>query len=149
MKTGVKVMDAMTKSPIIVNSNLSIKDCCKIMLKESVGGVIVKDKNGIGIITEKDIIEKVVAKNLDPEKTTAKKIMTKNMVIISPEKDIYDAIIKMRDKDVRRLPVIHDGELIGLLTEKDILKIEPSLFDLLVERYEIREEDKKPIKNRY
>jgi signal-transduction protein with cAMP-binding, CBS, and nucleotidyltransferase domain len=71
------------------------------------------------------------------------------MVIISPEKDIYDAIIKMRDKDVRRLPVIHDGELIGLLTEKDILKIEPSLFDLLVERYEIREEDKKPIKNRY
>jgi len=149
MKTGVKVMDAMTKSPIIVNSSISIKECCKIMLKEGVGGIIVKDKNGIGIITEKDIIEKVVAKNLDPEKTTAKRIMTKNMVIISPDKDIYDAIIKMRDKDVRRLPVIYNGELVGLLTEKDILKIEPSLFDLLIERYEIREQDKKPIKNRY
>lgn len=142
-------MDAMTKSPVIVNSSISIKECSKIMLKEGVGGVIVKDKNSIGIITEKDIIEKVVAKNLDPEKTSAKKVMTKNMVIISPDKDIYDAIIKMKEKDVRRLPVIHNGDLIGLLTEKDILKIEPSLFDLLVERYKIREEDKKHIKNRY
>ncbi len=47
MQTGVKVMDAMTKSPVIVNSSISIKECCKIMLKEGVGGVIVKDKNDL------------------------------------------------------------------------------------------------------
>lgn len=150
MKTGIKVGDAMTKEPVVVSPEVSVKDCAKKMLKEKVGGVIVKKDNILlGIVTEKDIVEKAVAKARNPEKIKVKNIMAKKMVTIEPSKDLYDALIKMRDKNVRRLPVVTNKKLIGLLTEKDVLKIEPQLFDLLTEKFRLREESLKPIKGRY
>ena len=146
MKTGVRVLDAMTKEPVVVDPELSLERCAKIMLQHGVGGVVVKDKGVLkGIVTEKDFVEKVVAKGLDPKKSRVKDVMKKSVVSIEPDKDIHDAIIRMRDNDVRRLPVVHDGKLVGLLTEKDILKIEPSLFELLVEKFRLREEAGKPV----
>ncbi|MBI2559074.1 CBS domain-containing protein [Candidatus Woesearchaeota archaeon] len=64
---------------------------------------------------------------------------------MSPNDDIYDALIKMRDSNIRHLPVVENGKMVGLLTLKDVLKIEPSLFELLVEKFELREETRKPI----
>lgn len=146
MKTGVKVLDAMTKEPVVVDPEITLEKCAKLMLKHGVGGVVVKDGSILqGIVTEKDFVEKVVAKGLNPKKSRVKDVMKKRVVSIEPDKDIHDAIIKMRDSDVRRLPVVHDGMLVGLLTEKDILKIEPSLFELLVEKFRLREEAGKPV----
>ena len=53
----------------------------------------------------------------------------------------------MKEKNIRHLPVVSDGKMVGLLTLKDILKIEPQLFDLLVDKFEVREEERKPINN--
>ena len=144
MKTGIKASDAMTKEPIKIDSKASIKECTKVMLNKGVGGLIIKENDKpIGIVTEKDIV-RAVAGNID-SKRNVKEIMTRNLIGVDPDTDIYDAILKMKERDVRRLPVVRNGKLVGLLTEKDILKIEPHLFDLIVEKYKIREEEDKPI----
>ncbi|MBW2970751.1 CBS domain-containing protein [Candidatus Woesearchaeota archaeon] len=58
---------------------------------------------------------------------------------------MYDSLVLMRDYNIRHLPVVHKKELVGYLTIKDILKIEPQLFELIVEKFELREEHRKPI----
>jgi len=146
METGYKVCDAMTRKPIILSSDNDLKECAKEMLKNHVGAIIIKDDGkALGIITEQDIVRKVIAKGINPFKTKLKDVMEKNLISISPEKDIYEALMIMRDKNIRHLPVVDNGIMVGLLTLKDILKIQPQLFDFLVEKFEIREEARKPI----
>jgi len=146
METGYKVIDIMTNHPVTMKSDVTVKECAQAILSESVGSVLVVENNEIkGIITEKDIVTRLVAKGLDSKKTLLKDIMTpkSDMVFIEPNKDLYDAIIIMKDNGVRRLPVLDAGKIKGLLTLNDILKIEPDLFDIMVEKLDIREEERK------
>lgn len=146
MKTGYKVMDAMTTKPIAVDQNTTLLDCARTMDEKHVGAVVVRDnEHSLGIITEQDIVRKVVAKGINPLTEKAKDYMEKKLITISPDKDIYDALILMRDNNIRHLPVVEDDKMAGLLTIKDILKIEPQLFEIIVEKFEIREAARKPI----
>ncbi|HLD02087.1 MAG TPA: CBS domain-containing protein [Candidatus Nanoarchaeia archaeon] len=136
MKTGITVGDAMSHNPVIISSSKSVKDCAALMVKKEVGSVLVKDGDRLlGIVTEKDIVHKVVAMKLKPEKTSVSDIMTTKVVTIKPDQDLYEVMVEMAERKIRRLPVLHNGKIIGMLTVRDILKIEPELFDLLVERY--------------
>jgi len=136
MKTGVKVMDAMTKSPTKVGPNESIFKCAKKMIESDVGSIIVEDKGKIiGILTEKDFVTRVASKRLDMDKTKVKDVMSKKLIEISPELDLYDAILFMSREEVRRLPVTKEGRLVGLLTYKDVLKIQPDLYDIFIENF--------------
>ena len=145
MKTGYKVLDAMTQAPITISPDTTIKDCARLMREEHIGGIPVS-KNGElkGIITEQDIVRKVVALGYDINQPVSK-VMVKRVITIRPDKDIYDALVKMRDHGIRHLPVVKGKKLIGLLTVKDVLKIQPQLFELLAEKYRLREEARKPV----
>ena len=146
MKTGYTVHDCMTTKPISIKPDASIQQCSKEMKDSHVGAIVVKSGNeSLGLVTEQDIVRKVVADGKDASKMKVTDLMEKNLHTISPEDDIYDALIKMRDHNIRHLPVIENGKMVGLLTLKDILKIEPSLFELLVEKFNLREESRKPI----
>lgn len=146
MKTGIKVLDAMTNRPVIASSDNTVTDCAKMMNKFQVGSLLIKDnKEIVGILTEKDFVTKIVAKGVNPDDTLARDVMEKQLITITPEKDIYDAMILMKDSDIRRLPVKEKDKIIGFLTMKDILKIEPQLFDLMIEKIDIREANTKPI----
>lgn len=148
MKTGYKVCDAMTKQPVTISPDATIQECAKAMDEHHVGSLIVKDrKQLIGIVTEQDIVRKSVIHDHNPSETKALEVMEKNMHTIEPEKDIFEALRKMKEWNIRHLPVMAENEMIGLLTLKDVLKIEPQLFDLLLEKFEIREEEKKPVNN--
>lgn len=150
MKTGVKVYEIMTAKPITVGRSMSIKDCARAMLKADVGSVIVKEKDrAIGVITEKDIVERIVARGINPNKVKVENVMTRKLKSIEPTADVYEAIKRMSKKKVRRLPVVHNGKLVGLLTEKDVLKIQPELFDIISEKYRIKEYKEKKSPKRY
>ena len=137
-------MDAMTKAPILVHPDDTIIKCVDKMIKGDVGSLIVASDNQLlGIITERDLIGKALGKDLDVKKNKAKDIMTTRMVKIDPNQDLYDAILLMSREDVRRLPVTKEDRFIGLLTYKDILKLQPDLFDILVENIKIKEEETK------
>ncbi|MFH1073171.1 MAG: CBS domain-containing protein [Nanoarchaeota archaeon] len=150
MKTGFTVHDGMTTKPVTATEDTSVRDCAKLMEKHNIGSILVSAGNKIkGIVTEEDIVRKAVISDLDVKKTPVSRVMTTKLVTISPEKDIYDALIMMRDNDIRHLPVIDSTKkLIGFITLKDILKIEPQLFDIIVEKIELREETKKPVYER-
>ena len=146
MKTGYKVYDCMTTKPVSVSSDATLVQCAKVMSKNHVGALVVKDNHqSKGLITEQDIVRKLIAKGINPLTKKVKDFMEKKLITIKTNDDIYDALIKMRDSNIRHLPVVDKGKMVGLLTLKDILKIEPSLFELLVEKFELKEEKRKPI----
>ncbi len=137
----------MTRKPIAVSSKDSVKTCVELMKKHSVGSLVVKEKEKLqGMITYKALVQKVILDEMNVNTTKAKDIIKTDYVTITPDADIFDAITKMKDLDKRQMPVLtEEGKLVGLLTLKDILKIEPQLFDLLVARMDLREEQYKPV----
>ena len=146
MKTGYKVYDCMTTKPISVSSDASLEQCAKVMAKNHVGALVVRDNHlSKGLITEQDIVRKILAKGINPLTKNVRDYMETKLITIGSDDDIYDALIKMRDSNIRHLPVVDKGKMVGLLTLKDVLKIEPQLFELLVEKFELREETRKPI----
>jgi CBS domain-containing protein len=148
MKTGIKVSDAMTQQPIFIGPDQTLTDCSIIMKENHVGAVLVKESDKIiGICTEQDIVRKAVAERKDCSKVLIREVIDTNVKTISSDKDIFEAIVKMKDFNIRHLPVVDSqNKHVGLLTLKDILKIEPQLFDILVDAIELREEKNKPIK---
>ena len=149
MKTGYKVYDCMTTKPISVSSDATLEECAKVMQTNHVGALVIRDNHDSkGLITEQDIVRNVIAMGINPIGKKVSEFMEKQLITIGPGEDIYNALIKMRDENIRHLPVIDGGKMVGLLTLKDILKIEPQLFELLVEKFEVREEKRKPI-NRF
>ena len=143
----LKVSDIMTKKPVVVKPSLSVEDGAKLMLKNNIGNLIIEE-NGIlkGIITEKDFVERVVAKSLDPKKTKISDVMTKKInVTLTPDKAVLEAMKLMDEHDIRRIPVLdNQGKLIGVLTSKDIVKVQPELISLRLESYDVKDEKFKP-----
>ena len=136
----------MTTKPVSVSPEITLQECASIMEENHVSTVVVQDnEHSAGILSDQDIVRKAIAKGINPLNKKVKEFMETELIVIEPETDIYDALIKMRDLNIRHLPVVKDNKMIGLLTLKDILKIQPQLFDLLVEKFEVREGEKKPI----
>jgi signal-transduction protein with cAMP-binding, CBS, and nucleotidyltransferase domain len=146
MKTGYTVHDCMTTKPIAVGQDATLQECADIMDKNHVGALVIKENNKTkGLITEQDIVRNVIAKGINPIHKKVSEFMEKKLITIKSTDDIYSALIMMRDANIRHLPVVEGGKMVGLLTLKDVLKIEPQLFDLLVEKFEVKEEARKPV----
>ncbi len=146
MKTGYKVCDAMTKNPILAAKETSVAECARIMQRENIGSLVVGSKRKLeGIITEQDLVRKVLANGVDAEHTSVSKIMVRHIFTVSPEIDLFDAIQLMNDYNIRHLPVIARTAVIGYITLKDILRIQPQLCELIVDRFNIKEEADKPV----
>jgi len=137
----------MTHDPVTVSPNKTLRDVSRLMDKEHVGAVLVKeDEKIIGILTEQDIVRKGVGSLGNPAQKKVREIMVRDLTTTTPDEDIFEALRIMRDYNIRHLPVMHGGKFVGLVTLKDILKIEPDLYEILVERIELREMERKPVK---
>lgn len=135
------VREAMNAKPVTIGLNNSVTEAAELMKENNIGSCIVVDKKPIGIITESDIIKKVIAENLNPAETTVGEIMTTPLMIIDPYIDIEEAMKVMSKSNMRRLPVIEKGKLIGIITQKDILRLSPVLLELSREWSEIEGRD--------
>ena len=147
MKTGYRVCDAMTKKPVVVSPDTTIQRCAQKMTINDVGSLLVKDTKLRGIITDEDIVRKIVSKGINPNATTVADHMATKLFTTTPEVDIFEALMLMMEEDIRQLPVMDEKNMIGLLTLKDILKLEPELFDLIVDKMNVKEEEHKPFEN--
>ncbi len=145
MNTGIKVGDIMTRNFTYVSEETNLYDCARIMVKKRVGSLMIKVGDKLkGILTEKDIIWAVVKKKRkELKEIMVKDIMKRKVITIKPSADITEAMDRFKKKKIRRLPVVEQGKLIGLLTEKDVLKIDPGLFQMIAETIKIREETEK------
>lgn len=144
MKTGIKVGDIMTRDFVSASPDISIIDCAKLMVKKRVGSLIIQEKGKIqGIITEGDIIYALTKKPRDLHKIKCKELARKKLVTIRPSADLEEAMQKMNQTKYRWLPVLVESKVVGFLTLKDILRIQPDLFESLAEGMQIKEESEK------
>jgi CBS domain-containing protein len=129
------VKDVMSSPVVTVDEDEASNKAAAIMDKNDLGCVIVLNKAGksIGIITERDMVIRVIAKNLKPDKLTAKEIMTTPLVTVEPDATISDAARRMNRLDIRRLGVMYKGNLVGVLSSKDILGVMPELIEIMQE----------------
>lgn len=139
MGSDLRVGDIMTKKVVVIPFSKTVLDVAKKMKKNNIGSVIVVEdqagKHAKGIITERDIVYKVLAKGEDPYKVNVEKIMSKPLRVVKPDTTIEKAAKAMKDNKIKRLPVVNENnELLGILSEGDIMKIFPVVVDLIEER---------------
>jgi CBS domain-containing protein len=142
LRTKMMVRDVMSSPVVTIDEDEAVNKAASNMDMHDLGAVIVQNKAGksIGIITERDIVIRVVAKNLKPDTVKAKEIMTTPLVTIEPEASISDAARRMNRLDIRRLGVIYKGNLVGIISSKDVLGVMPELLEIIQERSRIEGE---------
>lgn len=132
MQADVPVKDIMTREVCTGRPDETILSAAKKMLEFGVGSVVVvEDRKPVGIVTEKDVLEKVVAKNRTPSEVMLRDIMSYPIITIRPVTSVREAADIMLKKGIRRLPVIDGGNLIGIVTDTDILSVSLDLGELL------------------
>ena len=132
MPTSVLVREVMKRGVITVTPDTTIKEVVDILTSADIGSVVVISKGRIvGVLTEGDIIKDVLGKSKDYHKTRVKEVMKHPVRTVLPETDIEKAAEIMRDLTIEMLPVVSKGKLVGLLTERDMIQIEPALIDLM------------------
>ncbi len=141
----ILVSDIMTRGPITVRPETNVLECAKKMVQKKVGSLLITDKKKlVGFISQSDIMWAVTKKpNGDLSKVKAVDISPKKIAIIKPECSVQDALEKMKKLKFERLPVIQDGQLVGMITIKDILNFHPEIYPELEEFAKIREESEK------
>ena len=142
LRTKMLVRDVMSSPVITLDENSVSNFAATAMDQNELGCVIVTNKAGksIGIITERDLVIRVLAKNLKPDTIKAKEIMTTPLVTIEPDASITEAARRMNRLHVRRLGVIYKGDLVGIITSKDVLGVMPELIEIILERSRIEGE---------
>jgi len=105
-----------------IKSKQLLKDALKEMVKRNIGSLVtVEDGKPVGIVTERDV-SRSVAKGAKALRTQVKRVMSSPLVTVSPNTSIENAMIKMLKNGIRRLPVIEKEKLVGIVTERDILR---------------------------
>jgi CBS domain-containing protein len=134
MASIVLVRDVMSKDARVVRLDTSVQEVVATMNKFDIGSIIVvQGDRPVGIITERDIMRRLVEQCLAPETLTAQQIMTSPLVTISETASIEEAAKIMSRKRMKRLPVMKDGKLVGIITYTDIVAKVPTMLSLLEE----------------
>jgi CBS domain-containing protein len=114
----------LTKDVVTVDSSETLRTALKKMLKENVGSLpVMENGKAVGIITERDVA-RICTETDDPSRcfeTKTGSVMKTPLVAVNPEMPVLDALELMLDKSIRRLPVMRDGRLVGIITERDIV----------------------------
>ena len=125
----MKVKDIMSNEIASLNSDDSIEKAAQLMKQYDVGSIPVCSNNEvIGIVTDRDITLRSVAKDQGSKLQNASDIMTSNLVVGDPDMNIHDAAALMSEKQIRRLPIVENKNLVGIVALADI-SLEPSLQD--------------------
>jgi len=118
MKTDVKTTSSLT----------TVKKAAEIMSENDIGCLLIVDDVLKGIITERDMVKRVVAAGLDVRKTRISRVMTKHVFFVSPDDDLHKTINIMTSRHVKRLPVIYANEVVGIITFTDIIESQPKII---------------------
>jgi CBS domain-containing protein len=114
------IREVMTRNPATVDASATIAEAAQVMDKQDIGNVLVVENGDVqGIVTDRDIVVRVLAKGNGPDASVREACST-GLETLSPDDSIADAIKKMEQADVRRLPVVEDGKPVGIVTLGDL-----------------------------
>jgi len=128
---SVELKDVMTDKVISIDLEASMTDAAKLMNKHEIGCLVVmQNENPVGILTERDFLKRVLAKSEELKKVKVKEIMSKPLVTGKPDMQIEEAARLMFEKKLKKLPLVENGKLLGLVTLTDLLRIQPQLIKM-------------------
>jgi CBS domain-containing protein len=139
MRERMLVKDIMTSPVITVSDKTFVDEIAQLMDRYNVSGIVVaiNDDNPLGIITERDLVTRVLAKNIQPSKSTSKEVMSSPLITIGPEESLTEAARKMNKLKVKRLGVSYKEKLVGIVSSGDILAVTPELLEIIQEKAQI------------
>ena len=116
-----KVRDIMQRNVITIEHNKSALDAAKMLKENEISFLVIqKDQNPIGLVTERDIVQKIAAQDIKSSEISISQLMSKNFRWVVPEEDIEVAIQKMLNNSIRRLLVLDNEKLVGVITQTDL-----------------------------
>lgn len=133
-KSGVslKVEDVMVREVITIDENVTAKEAADVMNKFEIGCLIaVKKGKAVGIITERDLLKRVVAEVKDANRTKVKDIMSSPLVVVEPSTELEEAVKLMFQMKIKKLPVVDGKRLVGLVSLTDIARFQPQMIKIL------------------
>jgi CBS domain-containing protein len=131
-KVSLKTGDVMVREVITIDENASVKEAADIMNQFEIGSIIATRKGkAVGIITERDLLKRIVAEGKNAKKTRVKDIMSSPLVVITPNTDLEEAARLMFEKKIKKLPVIDQNRLVGLVSLTDIARFQPETIKIL------------------
>ena len=139
MSSELRVGDIMTKKVVVVPFGESIIEVAKLMKKHDIGSIIVVENDekmhAKGIITERDIVHKLLVRGKDMASVKVEDAMSKPLRVVTTDASLEHAAKAMKENNIKRLGVLNDKhEFVGIISEGDIMRIFPAIVDLLEER---------------
>jgi CBS domain-containing protein len=129
-----QVRDAMTEDPRSIGASEPVVDAARLMREQHVGSLPVTDNEKlVGMITDRDITTRVVAEAADPKMISVGDVYSRDPISVEPDQDLDEALRLMARHQVRRLPVIENGSLVGIVAQADIALRENEKTGELVE----------------
>ena len=129
---SLNVEDVMVDEVITIKADATVHEAVKIMNKHEIGCLVVVLKGKpVGIITERDMLKRVLAKSVDSEKIKVSDIMSVPLIVGKPVMEIEDAVKLMFKIKIKKLPIVHKGKLIGLVTLTDLTRFQPHMIKIL------------------
>jgi CBS domain-containing protein len=121
---GKSIKEVMTSKVKACEPDTTVAEAAKVMAKEDVGPVpIVEQGRLTGIVTDRDIVVRVVAEGRDPSSTTVGEIASRDLVTVSPDDDLDTALKQLAQNQVRRIPVVEGDRLVGIVAQADIARM--------------------------
>jgi CBS domain-containing protein len=129
---SLKVEDVMIKEVMTIDENATVKEAAEVMNKFEIGCLIaVRKGKAMGILTERDMLKRVVAESKDAAKTKVKDVMSSPLVVVEPSMDLEEAVRLMFQMKIKKLPVVDGKRLVGLVTLTDIARFQPQIIRIL------------------
>jgi len=129
---SLKIEDVMIREVITLDENATVKKAAEIMNRFEIGSLIIVGKRkAVGIVTERDLLKRVIAQARDANTTKVKEIMTTPLVVAEPEMDLEKAVRQMFQMKIKKLPVVDGKKLVGLVSLTDIARFHPAMMKLL------------------
>jgi CBS domain-containing protein len=129
---SLKVEEVMVKTVITIDANKTTKDAADIMNRFEIGSlIVVKKDKAVGILTERDLMKRVISEARDPEKTKVGDIMSKPLIVVEPSTELEEAARLMFKMKIKKLPIVEQGKLLGLVTLTDLARFQPEMIKVL------------------
>ena len=140
------VEEVMTRDVVTIDCNETVYDACKLYSEIKVGSLVVMDRDIIvGIVTERDIIERAIVRYKNPTKTKIREIMSPHIKTIHALAPIEKAVQIMKENNIKKLPVILNNDIVGIITETDISQTVEFFSEALEELTNLYNESKEDI----
>lgn len=124
METFPSVVADIMSSPVVtIDGGANVRDAALLMTEKRIGSIIITERGRpVGIVTERDMLERIVSFCRDPCESKMKEIMSTPLITVPKEMSVLEAMRKMREQDIGRLLVMDDDAMLGILSEKDIIR---------------------------